>query len=114
MTARQLPGRHSECRRSIEHDAGIDARAVFDGITAAQPRTPAEEPLFLQALAVREHLEAGHLSRLWWFDIRAMLAYGLTKGAVDREALVRVCEQGLWYIEGDAPVCKQLRNEESL
>ena len=109
MTARQLLERHAECERSIEHDAGIDARAVFDGVTATQPRTPAEKPLFLHALAVREHLEAGHLSRLWWFDTRAMLADGLTKGAVDREALVRVCEQGLWLIEGDAPVCKRLR-----
>ena len=109
MTARQLLDRHADCRRSIEHDAGIDACAVFDGVTAAQPRTPAEKPLFLHALAVREHLEAGHLSRLWWFDTRAMLADGLTKGAVDREALVKVCEQGLWIIEGDVPIHKQLR-----
>ena len=111
MTARQLLDRHSDCQRSIEHDAGIDARAVFDGITAAQPRTPAEKPLFLHALAVREHLEAGHLSRLWWFDTRAMLADGLTKGAVDRDALVKVCEQGLWIIEGDAPIHKRLREQ---
>ena len=85
--ARQLLDRHSSCDRLIEHDAGIDARAVFDGVTAEQPRTPAERPLFLQSLAVREHLESGNLSRLGWFDTRAMLADGLTKGSVDREAL---------------------------
>ena len=112
MTARQLLARHSSCRRLIEHDAGIDARAVFDGVTATQPRTPAEKPLFLHSLAVREHLEAGHLSRLWWFDTRAMLADGLTKGSVDREALVAVCERGLWLIEGDTPVSKELKNDE--
>ena len=39
-----------------------------------------------------------------------MLADGLTKGSVDREALVRVCEQGLWQIEGDKPICKQLKD----
>ena len=115
MSARQLLDRHSSCQRLVEHDAGIDARAVFDGVTADQPRTPAEKPLFLHSLAVREHLEAGHLSRLWWFDTRAMLADGLTKGAVDREALVKVCEQGAWQIFGDAPVFKELRgnNEEA-
>ena len=109
MTARQFLDRHSSCQRLIEHDAGNDARAVFDGVTADQPRTPAEKPLFLHSLAVREHLEAGHLSRLWWFDTRAMLADGLTKGAVEREALVTVCEQGTWRLAGDAPQCKELR-----
>ena len=115
MTARQLLDRHSSCQRLIEHDAGIDARAVFDWVTADQPRTPAEKPLFLYSLAVREHLEAGHLSRLWWFDTRAMLADGLTQGAVDREALVKVCEQGAWLLTGDAPMFKDLRggNEEA-
>ena len=112
MTARQLLALHSSCRRLIEHDAGIDARAVFDGVTATQPRTPAEKPLFLHSLAVREHLEAGHLSRLWWFDTRAMLADGLTKGSVDREALVAVCERGVWLIEGDTPVSKELKQDE--
>ena len=96
MSARQLLDRHSDCQRSIEHDAGIEAKSVFDGINAEQPRTPAEKPLFLHALAVREHLESGNLRRLWWFDTWAMLADGLTKGSVDREALVRVCEQGMW------------------
>ena len=61
--------------------------AVFDGITATQPRTPADKPLFLHALAMREYLEAGWVDRLYWFDTLAMLADGLTKGAVDREAL---------------------------
>ena len=111
MTARQLLARHSSCHRLIEHDAGIDARAVFGGVTAIQPRTPAEKPLFLHSLAVREHLESGHVNRLWWFDTRAMLADGLTKGSVDREALVSVCERGVWVIEGDAPVAKELRKE---
>ena len=109
MSARQLLERHSSCERLIEHDAGIDARAVYDGVTAVQPRTPAEKPLFLHALAVREHLESGHLNRLWWFDTRAMLADGLTKGSVDREALVAVCEQGVWQVVGDTPISKQLK-----
>ena len=31
-------------KREIEHDAGVDARAVFDGITAECPKTPADTP----------------------------------------------------------------------
>ena len=42
------------------------------------------------------------------FDTLAMLADGLTKGAVDREALVLVCERGLWRVTGQAPEHKRL------
>ena len=111
-TARQHQERQDECHISVWHEVAVDAKAVFDGVTAEQPKTPAEKPLFLHALAVREHLEAGHLSRLWWFDTRAMLPDGFTKGSVDREALVSVCEQGVWRIVGDTPVCKRRKDED--
>ena len=85
-TATQLLARHACRQRSIEHDACVDAKAVFDGITAQCPRTPADKPLFLHALAMREYLEAGWVDRLWWIDTLAMLADGMTKGSIDREA----------------------------
>ena len=107
-SALELLQRHQQGLRSIQHDAGIDAKAVFDGITATQPRTPADKPLFLHALAMREYLEAGWVDRLYWFDTLAMLADGLTKGALDREALVLVCERGLWRVTGQAPEYKRL------
>ena len=107
-SALELLKRHQHGLRSVQHDAGIDAKAVYDGITASQPRTPADKPLFLHALAMREYLEAGWVDRLYWFDTLAMLADGLTKGAVDREALVLVCEQGLWRVAGQAPEHKRL------
>ena len=53
-SARQLLERHAQCRRSVPHDAAVDAKAVFDGVKAEQPNTPAEKPLFLHALAMRE------------------------------------------------------------
>ena len=55
-TATQLLARHAGRQRSIEHDACVDAKAVFDGITAQCPRTPVYKPLFLHALAMRECL----------------------------------------------------------
>ena len=60
-SARELLARHAECRRSVPHDAAVDAKAVFDGVTAEQPKTPAEKPLFLHALTMREYMESGHV-----------------------------------------------------
>ena len=59
---------------------------------------------------MREYMESGHVDRLWWLDTLAMLADGMTKGAVEREALIAVCELGVWKIVGLQPVCKQLRS----
>ena len=109
-TARQLLERHCSASRAIEHDAAVDAKAVFDGITAEMPKTPAEKPLFLHALAMREYLGSGHVDRLWWFDTLAMLADGMTKGSVEREALIAVCQLGVWKIVGLQPIFKQLRS----
>ena len=109
-TARQLLDRHAECRRSIQHEAAVESKAVFDGITAEQPNTPAEKPLFLHALAMREYMETGHVDCLWWLDTLAMLADGMTKGSVEREALIKVCQIGIWHVVGLPPVFKQLRS----
>ena len=94
-TARQLLDRHAECRRSIQHEAAVDAKAVFDGITAEQPKIPAEKPLFLHALAMREYMKTGHVDCLWWLDTLAMLADGMTKDSVECEALIKVCQIGI-------------------
>ena len=110
-SARQLLERQAVCQRAVRHEAAVDAKAVFDGITAEQPKTPAEKPLFLHALAMREYLESGHVDLLWWLDTLAMLADGMTKGSVDREALIRVCLDGIWKVVGQQPLSKQLRDD---
>ena len=109
-SATKLLARHAGRQRSIEHDACVDAKAVFDCITAQCPRTPTDKPLFLHALSMREYSEACWVDRLWWLDTLAMLADGMTKGSIDREALIKVCQQGLWEILGAAPQCKRLRD----
>ena len=58
---------------------------------------------------MREYLESGHVDVLWWLDTLAMLADGMTKGSVEREALIRVCAEGILKIFGQTPVSKQLR-----
>ena len=83
---------------------------MFDGITAECPKTPADKPLFIHALAMREYLEVGWIDRLWWIDTLAMLADGMTKGSVDREALLQVCAEGIWKVIGAQPTFKRLRD----
>ena len=63
-TPSQLLMRSQQQKRAIEHDACVDAKAVFDGITAECPKTPADTPLFIHALAMREYLEVGWVDRL--------------------------------------------------
>ena len=84
-TPSQLLMRSQQQRRAIERDVCVDAKAVFDGITAECPKTPTDKPLFIHALAMREYLESGWIDRLWWLDTLAMLADGMTQGSVDRE-----------------------------
>ena len=96
----------------IPLDAGVDARSVFDSLTADVVRTPNDKQLLLHAKAMRELLEDGQIDRLFWFDTEDMLPDGLTKGSVDREPLLRVAAEGEWAIRYDAPVWKTLRKEE--
>ena len=65
--------------------------------------------LFLHALFMRECLESGHFDVLWWFDTIAMLADVMTKGFVEREALIGVCADGVLKIVGQTLVCNQFR-----
>ena len=109
-SATKMLERHQHKRRAVEHDAGVDAKAVFEGILAECPKTPAEKSLFMHALAMREYLESGWIDRLWWFDTLAMLGDGMTKGSIDREALIAVCERGVWQITGQQPTFKRLRD----
>ena len=86
-------------------DGGIDAKAVLDSVTAEHVKAPADSHLLLHALAVREFLDSKRLRRLYWLDTVDMLADGLTKGAVDRAALIRASGEGTWQLVGDVPVC---------
>jgi len=89
-------------------DVGCDARAVYDCVTAANMKTPDDKQLILHARAMREYLESGPVDRLYWFDTEDMLPDGLTKGSIDREALIAVCEQGEWRICHAEPVSSRL------
>ena len=51
-----------------------------------------------QSAFPREWLDLGVVRRLWWCDTDDMLADGMTKGAVDRDAILKLCNNGLWDV----------------
>ena len=62
---------------------------------------------------MREYLVSGVVQRLYWFDTEDMLADGTTKGAIDREPILKVCEQGIWSIKHATPVYKSFAGDDS-
>ena len=59
---------------------------------------------------MREYLEADHVDCLWWLDTLAMLSDGITNGSVEREAMIKACQLGIWQIVCLRPAFKQLRS----
>ncbi len=90
-------------------DCVCDAKSVFDAINASDVNDPQESPLKLHVIALRDKLERGILKRLWWSDTRDMLADGLTKGGIPRDALVQVSEHGVCRILHETAVCTRKR-----
>ncbi len=52
----------------------------------------------LHARMLREWLDRRLVSRIWWVDTRDMLSDALTKGAVNRDDLVRALNSALWVL----------------
>ena len=77
-------------------ELGIDAASVFAAVAAQDVKDPAECSLKVHVLSIREALNHRKLKALWWLDTRDMLADALTKGGIDRAALVLVMEKGIY------------------
>ena len=71
-------------------DVSVDARAVYDAVSATDTCEPAGSSLKLHLLSVRNRMESGIIRRLHWVDTRDMLADGLTKGGIDKQLLHQV------------------------
>ena len=83
----------------VECELFIDARAVFDSVTAKTVKTPADKIFLLHALALRDHLESKQLAKMSWIDTRDMVADALNKGCIDRGSLRRFFEKGQWELQ---------------
>ena len=66
--------------------------SVFAAVTAVFIKTPAEKSLLCHVQFLRELLDHGVLAAIVWLDTRDMCSDGLTKGAVNMDALIRILE----------------------
>ena len=104
MTAQQLLQHISNQKEMIPTFAFVDAKAVFDSLTAEVVKTPHDKHLLLHALAMREFLESTRLTGIYWIDTIDMLPDGLTKGSVLRQPLIDLSEHCHWSLNGDKPL----------
>ena len=65
----------------------IDALSVYASITATFIKTPADNSVLFHLKYIRELLDNKVLAAMCWTDTRDMMADGLTKGTIDRQAL---------------------------
>ena len=76
-------------KMAIELDVVIDAAAVYENLIVEETnlKTPSDVAMLIHALKMKELLRRNQVSRLIWTDTRSMLADGLNKGSVSRDAL---------------------------
>ena len=96
--------RDAESQFRTHLEACVDARSVYTAIENKDTKVPLECSLLPSIQSVRELIDEHRLRRFYWVDTRDMLPDGLTKGSVDRVAILRLIEKNLWVQEGDPPV----------
>ena len=75
----------------------VDAMGVYAAVTATFIKAPAEKSVLSHIQCIRELLDAKVLEAPVWLDTRGMVADGLTKGSVVRDAL-HACMNGIWLL----------------
>ena len=69
---------------------GIDSMGLLTAVTAPRPKAPAEKSLLPHLLWMRDLLKVSVMKTLSWYDTRDMSSDGLTKGCIDRAALLEL------------------------
>ena len=91
----------------------VDNRSVFDSISGSDV-TCTDKSMILHARAFREMCDMGIVSALLWIDTRDMLADVLTKGSVDKQAILKAFNTGIWQLAQLAAVKKWSSNKLAL
>lgn len=102
LSALELLEVHNNAGHAVQMHLFIDAKAVYDSITARNVKTPADKILLLHALALRDHLDHTQIASLSWIDTRDMVADALNKGKVDRTAIRDFFEKSMWHLQHEA------------
>ena len=89
---------------ALETEVVIDAASVYDAIAAADVKCPSDVSMHIHIVKMKELLCNKQINRLRWVDTRCMLADGLNKGCIERDALQRAMTEGIWLIEHEMKV----------
>jgi len=104
QTATQLLERTAQGALMPPMELCVDAKSVFDAITASTVQVPADKHLFIHVLRMRELVDSGEISRLWWIDTVMMIADGMTKGSIPRDDILMLVRDCVWKRNGDPPI----------
>ena len=74
-----------------------DSYSIWSYLKAQHAKLPADKGTFFHLAYLREQLSRGIAKVYWWVDTRDMFVDGMTKGALDRAALVAVM-RGRWKL----------------
>ena len=102
LTGCQSASRMAEIQETgsnaLEADLFLDARSVFDSISAADTKSTADRLMHIHALKLKEILAMRIANRMIWVDTRDMLCDALNEGNVSRDAIRIACATGVWRI----------------
>ena len=98
MSAERLCDAADAGRFAFPVEPVVDARSVFDALASSPVKPPEEKSMLLRLLKFREWLDLGVVRALWWCDTDDMVADAMTKGSVDREAVLKLCNDGAWIV----------------
>ena len=105
LAAIQESGQHA-----IQSDLMIDARAVFDAVAAPDPKSTTDKLMLIHVLKLKELLALKVVSRMIWLDTRDMLADGLNKGVITRDAIRLACISGIWTVTQEFKIHSEVSN----
>ena len=75
----------------------LDAKSVCDAVQSDNDNS-ADKSMIFNVRALRHQFLTRQLTSLTWSDTCDMLADGLTKGKIDRQALMKALNTGVWIV----------------
>jgi hypothetical protein len=102
VTATRLMQLENHGQLFIPMEAVIDAKSVFDSLRMPETKTPSEGSLIMVLLSLKEQMRSFLLRTLWWIHTEDMLADGLNKGIISRNAILHTANTGEWKLQKPA------------
>ena len=111
QSAAKLADELEEGRCCIRLDAVIDAMSVWQSVVSEEPKCT--DQLVLLHLCKMREVARRCLDKYVWCDTRSMLADGLTKGVISRDALRQLASEGTWQVSQPLKEFKFVKHAEN-